>query len=270
MDIEVNNKLWKDIFSVIQHAEHIETHFDFFQWMQNNITSLIPHDALVVAWGDFSDKRIGKNLSYDVTSHLEGVNTSALWAILDQIGVCTTHLHKRWVNNGRQWYVIDGLNGMAAEYDFKTIFPGNRNEMCSILVYGVTDCRSKNECLYVFLGKQKSFEVNGLAMPLLMAHIDYALRKITPLAPADSSEKCSPVVSLSSLSEREQEVIDWIKTGKTNQEIGMILNISQNTVKSHLKRIFQKLNVGKRAQAVALLANLKSTKPGYNALNFTR
>lgn len=270
MDIEVNNKLWKDIFSVIQHAEHIETHFDFFQWMQNNITSLIPHDALVTAWGDFSDKLIGESLSYDVTSHLEGVNTSALWATLDQIGICATHLHKRWVNNGRQWYVIDGLNHMASEYDFKTIFPGKLNEMRSILVYGVTDCRSKNECLYVFLGKQKSFEVSGLAMPLLIPHIDYALRKITPLAPTDTSEKCSPVVSLSSLSERELEVIDWIKTGKTNQEIGMILNISQNTVKSHLKRIFQKLNVGKRAQAVALLANFKSTKPGYNALNFTR
>jgi DNA-binding CsgD family transcriptional regulator len=49
-------------------------------------------------------------------------------------------------------------------------------------------------------------------------------------------------------------VVEWIKAGKTNQEIAIILSITQNTVKSHLKRIYQKLNVSKRAQAVALLA----------------
>lgn len=259
MDIEVNNKSWKDIFSVMQHAEYIETHFDFFQWMQNSIASLIPHDVLLTAWGDFSDKRTGERLSYDVTSHLEGVNTSALWATLDQIGICATHLHARWVSNGRHWYVIDDLDHLASQYDFKTIFPDKLNEIRSILVYGVTDRRDKNECLYVFLGKQKSFDVSGLAMSLLMTHIDHALRRITPLAHPEVSENFPPVVNLSGLSQRELEVIDWIKSGKTNQEIGMILNISQNTVKSHLKRIFQKLNVGKRAQAVALLANLKST-----------
>jgi RNA polymerase sigma factor (sigma-70 family) len=59
---------------------------------------------------------------------------------------------------------------------------------------------------------------------------------------------------MSSLTERELEVIEWIKAGKTNQEIAAILNITQNTVKSHLKRIYNKLNVSKRAQAVALLA----------------
>jgi RNA polymerase sigma factor (sigma-70 family) len=59
---------------------------------------------------------------------------------------------------------------------------------------------------------------------------------------------------MSSLTDRELEVIEWIKAGKTNQEIAAILNITQNTVKSHLKRIYHKLNVSKRAQAVALLA----------------
>lgn len=53
------------------------------------------------------------------------------------------------------------------------------------------------------------------------------------------------------LSDREQEILHWVRSGKTNLEIGMILNISANTVKNHLKRIFQKLDVSCRAQAVA-------------------
>jgi DNA-binding CsgD family transcriptional regulator len=52
---------------------------------------------------------------------------------------------------------------------------------------------------------------------------------------------------------REVEIIGWIKTGKTNQEIGNILHISQNTVKTHLKRLFQKLKVSRRAQLAAML-----------------
>ncbi|OGV77389.1 MAG: helix-turn-helix transcriptional regulator [Methylotenera sp. RIFCSPLOWO2_02_FULL_45_14] len=269
MVIEINNKLWKNILSVIQHSYKIKTHLDFFKWVQNSVAAVIPHDVLVAAWGDFSDKSTGERLNYDVASNVEGINTRALWTALGEVGICAAHLHTQWVNNHRHWYVIDNLDDVASQCDFKTAFPSQLNGIHSILVYGVTDCRGENECLYVFLGKQKTFEVNGLAMSLLMPHIDHVLRKIQPLEPPDISENFSPVVNLSGLSAREWEVIEWIKTGKTNQEIGMILNISQNTVKSHLKRIFQKLNVGKRAQAVALLANLKSTKSAYKALNLT-
>lgn len=55
------------------------------------------------------------------------------------------------------------------------------------------------------------------------------------------------------MSHRELEVMDWVRKGKTNQEIGMILDISAFTVKNHLQRIFRKANVLNRAQAVAKL-----------------
>jgi DNA-binding CsgD family transcriptional regulator len=51
-----------------------------------------------------------------------------------------------------------------------------------------------------------------------------------------------------------------VKSGKTNFEIGMILSISPNTVKNHLKRIFQKLDVTCRAQAVARYIPYKPTE----------
>ena len=54
-------------------------------------------------------------------------------------------------------------------------------------------------------------------------------------------------------------ILHWVKTGKTNFEIGIILTISPNTVKNHLKRIFQKLDVSCRAQAVAKYAPQRLT-----------
>jgi transcriptional regulator EpsA len=53
------------------------------------------------------------------------------------------------------------------------------------------------------------------------------------------------------MSDREIEILGWVKEGKSNQEIGMALNISPLTVKNHVQRILRKLKVRNRAQAVS-------------------
>ena len=58
------------------------------------------------------------------------------------------------------------------------------------------------------------------------------------------------------LSEREAEIIRWVRLGKTNYEIGIILGISAFTVKNHLQRIFRKLDVSNRAQAAAKVESI--------------
>jgi DNA-binding NarL/FixJ family response regulator len=51
------------------------------------------------------------------------------------------------------------------------------------------------------------------------------------------------------LSARELSVLQLITQGKTNKEIGRILNIAENTVKNHLSHIRDKLQVENRVQA---------------------
>ena len=53
-----------------------------------------------------------------------------------------------------------------------------------------------------------------------------------------------------SLSERELEVFDELSKGKSNKEIADSLFVSTNTIKTHLKNIFEKLDVKNRIQAV--------------------
>lgn len=55
--------------------------------------------------------------------------------------------------------------------------------------------------------------------------------------------------STTSLSFREEEVMRWVCVGKTNWEIGTILNISVYTVKNHMKSILRKTNARNRTQA---------------------
>lgn len=53
------------------------------------------------------------------------------------------------------------------------------------------------------------------------------------------------------LSPREREVLSYVARGLTNPEIAGELTVSENTVRFHLKNIFEKLHVNNRTEAAA-------------------
>jgi DNA-binding NarL/FixJ family response regulator len=69
---------------------------------------------------------------------------------------------------------------------------------------------------------------------------------------ADTREASLSSNELSVLTDREREVLDLLAQGLTNKEIAEKLVITTNTVKRHLKAIFEKLNVHTRAAATAI------------------
>lgn len=54
------------------------------------------------------------------------------------------------------------------------------------------------------------------------------------------------------LTEREKEILVLVSKGCSNTEIGDILHLSPNTVKNHLKNLFESLGAADRAEAVAI------------------
>jgi DNA-binding NarL/FixJ family response regulator len=58
-----------------------------------------------------------------------------------------------------------------------------------------------------------------------------------------------------SLSEREKQVLRLVAEGLTNKEIARALIVTENTVKTHVTSLFNKLGVDSRARAVAVAAN---------------
>lgn len=63
------------------------------------------------------------------------------------------------------------------------------------------------------------------------------------------------------ISERETEIIDSIVVGKTNKEIASELYISINTVKTHIKNIYRKLDVKNRIQLIHKINITEPTNP---------
>jgi len=52
------------------------------------------------------------------------------------------------------------------------------------------------------------------------------------------------------LTRREEELLDLLGKGLGNRELGQVLGISEDTIKTHLKSLFRKLDVSDRAEAV--------------------
>jgi DNA-binding NarL/FixJ family response regulator len=57
---------------------------------------------------------------------------------------------------------------------------------------------------------------------------------------------------LGGLSQREKEILDFVARGYSNKDIANLCFISEATVKSHMRRIMEKLDVKNRAEAVAI------------------
>jgi len=65
----------------------------------------------------------------------------------------------------------------------------------------------------------------------------------------DSGNKNAMLQDGFDLTAREAEVLYWLTLGKTNRDIGAILDIGVRTVNKHLEQIFQKMGVDNRTAA---------------------
>jgi DNA-binding NarL/FixJ family response regulator len=67
-----------------------------------------------------------------------------------------------------------------------------------------------------------------------------------------SARASNPHPRLGELTEREREIVGWVATGRSNQEIADELVLSPDTVRTHVSRAMVKLGARDRAQLVVI------------------
>ncbi|MFL6674976.1 MAG: LuxR C-terminal-related transcriptional regulator [Massilia sp.] len=93
----------------------------------------------------------------------------------------------------------------------------------------------------------------GYFLELLLPYLHMALARL----PAGAGQDERGGLPARALSAREAEIVDWLREGKSNGEIGCLLGISGLTVKNHLQRIYRALGVANRAHALARCMELR-------------
>jgi DNA-binding CsgD family transcriptional regulator len=107
------------------------------------------------------------------------------------------------------------------------------------------------------LARSASGLLRGLGGDILLLESDQPTRTVAPW------QSRSEVVS--DLTRREYEVLQLMTKGASNREIATTIFLSEETVKSHVKRILQKFGVANRGQAVATYLESLERRPGLGA-----
>lgn len=270
------------LLALLQAALSARSQLGWSRWLQGEIQAFLPHDALIAAWGDFK----AGVLAYDVITRSPALSMDALPK--DVIEPLMEVLFEQWNTAGQEPVAIDtrALRSVgSALFSFSPY----------ALVHGVQDRRSRYDSIYIFIGPAElaspfSLQLCRMAMPFIDTGFrqladrgqKHAEHEMSETGFSNSSFSDCPLAEPahqpafadsglgghawadgaagergSALSARELEIMEWVRMGKTNSEIALILNLSTFTVKNHMRRIYKKLDVLNRAQAVGSLDRMR-------------
>lgn len=244
---------------IITEAFDIRSHEDFLLWAQGALQKFLPHEVMIAAWGDFT---LGI-IYYDIISAIPGARTHLMQE--KEMAAFLKRLYFYWVSKDKTPSHVVAERTVIRCRDIRdNQLRLHMQSMKTALVHAIKDVRGGSDSFYVLLSSKVTVTPKTKqTFHQILPYLDATLRQIEhlPHHPVDYEEPTEEVInepglnveSVLKLSDRESEIMGWVCSGKTNDEIGSILRISTFTVKNHLQRIFKKLQVVNRSQAVAMI-----------------
>ncbi|MEO7342684.1 MAG: response regulator transcription factor [Luteolibacter sp.] len=150
---------------------------------------------------------------------------------------------------------LPGLSGVDCVCKLKPLLPavdfvmltmfGDRDRIFDALRAGAVGYLLKSDTSVVLIDAIRQVRAGGSPMsPEIARHVILYFRHSAPEPkPGDAA--------LETLREREREILKLLAGGLQYREIGSSLNISIDTVRSHIRNIYEKLQVHSRAEASA-------------------
>jgi DNA-binding NarL/FixJ family response regulator len=81
--------------------------------------------------------------------------------------------------------------------------------------------------------------------------------RLTPKSAPTPFERNDAAIKSLGLTDRELQILNLLAAGQANKEIARTLDVSPNTVKTHIANLFQKLGAERRTQAIQKARDLK-------------
>ncbi|MFY8116680.1 MAG: XrtB/PEP-CTERM-associated transcriptional regulator EpsA [Roseateles sp.] len=249
------------IVRAAQTALEVRRRYQFFVWSQSNLQVLLPHHLIVC--GAYS--RQHRELRYEVFNSLV-LPPVLMEALVDGRGPLMQLLQGQWIEQRGKpaQLAVEALEGAALQPLREALAQGGYQDL---LVHGVSRPQRPSELESFFIlsstgrasdpGQRQMLE---LLLPHLHAtwlRVQTVEREFGEPARAPSPRSVDP----SGITERERQILSWLREGMSNQEIGEVLGISALTVKNHVRKILRKLHAANRAQAVAKAMSMQLLGP---------
>jgi transcriptional regulator EpsA len=252
------------IEAIVRAAESaltVRRRYQFFVWTQSYLSRLIPHQLAVCGSYD----RVSRELVFDV---FNGVSLEP--ALMDALGDARSLLMQHWQ---ARWLDARGRPVVIATADLSfTALAAERDALLAaqfhtVLVHGVSRPQRPQEIESFFVfAAQDAHVLESLAgrLELLMPHIHGAWQRVQAVERdvGGLGSAQPPAIKAGGVTQREREILGWLREGKSNQQIADELGISALTVKNHVQKILRKLGAANRAQAVAQAMSLQLLERG--------
>ena len=238
---------------VIESSVDVRRKYQFFVWTQSSFQLLLPHKVAICGLYDRSRKQVRLEVvnSIVVPANLLSLLTDGQSPLMQQVV-------NAWINHrGRPLVVkLDALAGRAVAAASESLQAAGYSQL---LVHGVSRPQRASEIESLFVFASPGVAISALqlgSIELLLPHLHSTYLRVQAIERETTEARSQPVAARSgyssaSISEREEQVLGWVREGMSNQEIGVQLGISPLTVKNHVQKILRKLGANNRAQAVA-------------------
>jgi DNA-binding NarL/FixJ family response regulator len=158
------------------------------------------------------------------------------------------------------------LDGVEATRQLRNIHPA-----ASVLMLTVSE--EERDLYAAIRAGARGYLLKNATTSELIEAIQHVYAKEAILAPGMAAKLLDEFAAISppaqpsgndvesdALTEREQQVLQWVALGLTNKEIGAKLSLSPHTIKAHLRTILDKLHLRSRAEAAAWVGRHDASK----------
>lgn len=245
------------IVRAAESALNVRRRYQFFVWTQSYLSRLIPHQLAVCGSYD----RGARELLFDVFNSFS-LEPALMDALSDTRSLLMRHLQACWLDARCRPTVVT-----TADLSFASLGTVRDALLAvqfeKILVHGVSRPQRPQEIesFFVFAARDgDALAAHTARLELLIPHVHGAWQRVQAVerdVGAGGGATPPQAIKIGGVTQREREILTWLREGKSNQQIADQLGISALTVKNHVQKILRKLGAANRAQAVAQAMSLQ-------------
>ena len=228
---------------IVESSMRVRRLTQFFLWTQGDVQRLLPHEILVygVPYGNgsgFAFQRLSSTRYFKDTHFAEICRPAT--GLIPQV-------MSRWPHSGGPMMVSS--DHLSADADAQWQAMVKDNELGNLVAHGVRGLDGKMGSFFCFSRVGLPFGPRlAHLLWLLTPHLHETLSRVL----VEERRISGRVMRVEArVTEREAEILRWIRDGKTNRDIAEILSVSPSTVKNHIQKILRKMGVENRSHAVA-------------------
>lgn len=240
------------LLRVIEAAPQVCRRHQFFVWSQGDFQRWVPHKISVCGSYD----RDQRGMVFDIFNSVP-VPEEVLLGLRNGASELMLAAMQAW-RRGRHQACRMPLQSADAQDLRHALAALGYGE---VMVHGVHRPGRPEELESFFLFTQSHMpfcDADQLALDMLLPclHVAYQRvcateRQLVANRNPMSYSTGQPQPRVAPITEREREILLWVRDGMSNQQISEQLGISALTVKNHVQKILRKLGAANRAQAVA-------------------